>query len=65
MENKGYDSIVGSPNAPYLNSLINAYGFADNYYAITHPSLPNYYAMAGGRTSRLTTALLCASTRTA
>ncbi len=48
MENKGYDSIVGSPNAPYLNSLINAFGFANNYYAITHPSLPNYYAMAGG-----------------
>lgn len=48
MENKGYNSIVGSPNAPYLNSLINAYGFANDYYAITHPSLPNYYAMAGG-----------------
>ena len=48
MENKGYDSIVGSPNAPFLNSLINGYGFANNYYAITHPSLPNYYAMVGG-----------------
>lgn len=48
MENKGYDSIVGSPNAPYLNSLINGYGFANNYYGITHPSLPNYYAMVSG-----------------
>lgn len=48
MENKGYDSIVDSPNAPFLNSLINGYGFANNYYAITHPSLPNYYAMVGG-----------------
>lgn len=48
MENKGYNDIVGSPNAPFLNSLINAYGFADNYYGVTHPSLPNYYAIAGG-----------------
>ena len=30
MENKGYNDILGSPDAPYLNSLINAYGFADN-----------------------------------
>ena len=25
MENKGVNDIVGSPNAPYLNSLINTY----------------------------------------
>lgn len=48
MENKGYTNIVGSPNAPFLNSLINAYGFADNFYALTHGSLPNYYPMIGG-----------------
>ena len=49
MENKGYNDIVGSPNAPYLNSLINAYGLANNYYAVTHPSMPNYYAIVGGQ----------------
>lgn len=48
MENKGYDDIVGSPNAPFLNSLINNFGFADNYYALTHGSLPNYYPILGG-----------------
>lgn len=48
MENKGVTDIVGSPNAPYLNSLINAYGFASNYYALTHPSDPNYYPILGG-----------------
>ena len=48
MENKGYTNIVGSPNAPFLNSLINAYGFADDYYALTHGSLPNYYPIVGG-----------------
>ncbi|TPG32881.1 phosphoesterase [Mycobacterium hodleri] len=48
MENKGYTDILGSPNAPYLNSLINAYGSAANYYALTHPSDPNYYPILGG-----------------
>lgn len=48
MENKGYGDIVGSPNAPYLNSLVNAYGVETNYYALTHPSDPNYYPILGG-----------------
>ncbi|WP_308124246.1 alkaline phosphatase family protein [Mycolicibacterium xanthum] len=48
LENKGFTDIVGSPNAPYLNSIINAYGFGSNYYALTHPSLPNYYPILGG-----------------
>ena len=54
MENKGYDDIVGSPNAPFLNSLINNFGFADNYYALTHGSLPNYYPMLGGTDFNIT-----------
>lgn len=54
MENKGYTDIVGSPNAPFLNSLINAYGFANNYYGLTHPSLPNYYPVVGGTDFGLT-----------
>lgn len=48
LENKGYGDVVGSPNAPYLNSLINAYGVADNYHGLTHPSDPNYYPILGG-----------------
>ncbi len=54
MENKGYTDIVGSPNAPFLNSLINAYGFSNNFYALTHPSLPNYYPVIGGTDYGLT-----------
>src|ERR1700744_1053987 len=42
MENKGVDNIVGSPNAPYINSLINDDGYASNYFALGHPSDPNY-----------------------
>jgi hypothetical protein len=48
MENKGFSDIVGSPNAPYLNGLIDGYGLASNYYALTHPSDPNYYPILGG-----------------
>jgi hypothetical protein len=48
MENKGVGDIVGSPNAPYINSLINSNGYADNYYALGHPSDPNYIRILGG-----------------
>ena len=48
MENKGSGDLVGSPNAPYLNSLIDDYGYADNYYALGHPSDPNYFRVMGG-----------------
>lgn len=48
MENHGVGDIVGSPNAPYINSLISSYGYAQNYYALTHPSDPNYYPILGG-----------------
>jgi hypothetical protein len=48
LENKGVDDIVGSPNAPYINSLINDNGYADNYFALGHPSDPNYIRIVGG-----------------
>ncbi|WP_167107418.1 alkaline phosphatase family protein [Mycobacterium sp. DL592] len=48
MENHSASDIIGSPNAPYINSLINAYGNAQNYYALTHPSMPNYWPILGG-----------------
>lgn len=39
---------------PYLSSLADQYGYATRYHAITHPSLPNYLAMAGGSTFGVT-----------
>ena len=48
MENHGYGNVVGNPSMAYLNSLINTYGVADHYYALTHPSAPNYFPMLGG-----------------
>lgn len=54
MENREYGSIVGSPNAPYINSLIRTYGLATNYDAVSHPSEPNYLALFGGSTFGVT-----------
>ncbi len=33
---------------PYLNSLISQYGLATQYFANTHPSLPNYFVLTTG-----------------
>jgi phosphatidylinositol-3-phosphatase len=50
MENKEYDSVIASPGAPYENTLTSNYSLAANYYAVSHPSLPNYLALVAGDT---------------
>ena len=55
MENKGYSEIMGSSQAPYINSLASRYGLATNFHAVTHPSLPNYLSLTGGDTFGITT----------
>jgi hypothetical protein len=49
-ENKPDVAVIGSPEAPYLNGLIQLCGTADDYHGITHPSLPNYLAATSGST---------------
>jgi phosphatidylinositol-3-phosphatase len=58
MENHSYRDLVGAPGsavargAPYINGTLKTRcGLATNYHSITHPSLPNYIAMAAGTTS--------------
>jgi phospholipase C len=48
MENHSYDSVIGSTDAPYINSLASECGLATNYHNVTHPSLPNYIAATSG-----------------
>jgi hypothetical protein len=50
MENHGYQQVIGNPNQPYLNSLINEgkVNLATNYFAVGHPSLTNYLEIVGG-----------------
>jgi hypothetical protein len=54
LENESYGSVVGSSDAPYLNSLVARCGVATNYQGISHPSLPNYLAATGGSTFAIT-----------
>ena len=39
---------------PFLMSQARTYGTATNFYAIRHPSLPNYLVLAGGSTFGIT-----------
>ncbi|HEY5948822.1 MAG TPA: alkaline phosphatase family protein [Kofleriaceae bacterium] len=48
LENKNDESVIGSTNAPYLNSLITKGALATNYKDTNHPSLPNYLHMISG-----------------
>lgn len=48
MENHSYSDIIGSSQAPYINSLATQCGLATNYHNISHPSLPNYIAGTSG-----------------
>jgi phosphatidylinositol-3-phosphatase len=48
LENHDYNEIVGSANAPYINSLIAMGALATNYKDTIHPSLGNYLHMISG-----------------
>jgi phosphatidylinositol-3-phosphatase len=50
MENAGYEEVIGSSHAPYVNALARRYGLATSSFAVTHPSLPNYLALTSGST---------------
>ncbi len=50
LENHSFESVVGSPQAPYLNSFANSWSLATGYSGVSHPSLPNYLAIIGGST---------------
>jgi phosphatidylinositol-3-phosphatase len=49
-ENHSFEQIIGSPAAPFLNHLAAHGTLLTQYYAVTHPSLPNYVALLSGRT---------------
>src|SRR6266699_3229358 len=51
MENTGYNSLIGNPNAPWVNSTAATYGLATNYFGVAHPSQPNYIAATSGSTN--------------
>ncbi len=53
-ENKEFGSVIGNSLMPNYNKLAQQYTLLTQYYAITHPSLPNYVALIGGDTFGIT-----------
>ncbi|MHB1988175.1 MAG: alkaline phosphatase family protein [Acidimicrobiales bacterium] len=47
MENLGYRAALDTPG---FDRLARRYGYASDYYAAAHPSLPNYLALTAGST---------------
>lgn len=47
-ENHGYDQIIGSQKAPYINQLAKEGALFTNSQGVTHPSQPNYLALFSG-----------------
>jgi len=54
-ENHSYSDIIGNTaDAPYINTLAGEGASMTSYYAVTHPSDPNYLALFAGNTFGLT-----------
>src|SRR3954453_9595793 len=49
-ENHGYSQVVGNSGAPFINYLASQGKIYNNYYAVAHPSQPNYLALFSGST---------------
>jgi hypothetical protein len=54
MENESYRDVIGASSAPYINGLARRSALAGGMYAIGHPSLPNYLALTGGSSFKIT-----------
>ncbi len=50
MENSSYSSLLGNPDAPWINQAARTYALATSYYGVAHPSQPNYLALTSGST---------------
>jgi hypothetical protein len=50
LENREYGEVIGRARGSYLTRLARRYTLATHYYALGHPSLPNYLALTAGST---------------
>ncbi|MEO9022735.1 MAG: alkaline phosphatase family protein [Ginsengibacter sp.] len=53
-ENHGYNQIIGSDSAYYINKLAREGAVFTNSHGVTHPSQPNYLAIFSGTTQGVT-----------
>jgi acid phosphatase len=47
-ENHSYSEVIGNSAMPNFNSLAAQYGLATQYFAVAHPSIPNYLMLTTG-----------------
>ena len=50
LENKEYDQVMTSSDAPSFAALARRYALLTGYRGVAHPSLPNYLALVSGST---------------
>lgn len=50
LENQPFSAVIGNKEMPGLNRLASQNVLLTRYYAVAHPSLPNYIALIGGST---------------
>ncbi len=62
LENHSYAQLIGNSSAPYLNQLVFKSANLMEYYALTHPSQPNYIMLFSGSNQGETTDNLPAGT---
>jgi len=48
MENQTNTDILGNPSAPFINAYTHLANQGTNYFAVGHPSAPNYLEITGG-----------------
>jgi hypothetical protein len=48
MENQTDTGVLNNPNAPFINYYATVANQATNYFAVGHPSAPNYLEITGG-----------------
>jgi hypothetical protein len=53
-ENHQQPQVIGSPSAPYINSLAQGGANFTQSFGVTHPSQPNYLALFSGSTQGVT-----------
>ncbi len=53
-ENHSLSQIIGSPSAPFMNMLAGGGALCTSFYAITHPSQPNYLHLFSGASQGVT-----------
>jgi len=53
-ENKEFGTVIGSTSMPNFNHYADANTLLTSYFAVSHPSLPNYLALIGGDTFGIT-----------